>query len=99
MRATVRYLAVRGATPGPLIPPSQRPTRKVRAALVAARLDAQGYSGHSFRIGAASTAAAKGVKHAFIQIVGRWHYMRYIKSTSRTASFSGADPSFLTETV
>jgi len=39
------------------------------------------YSGHSFRIGAASTAAAAGVPTYLIQILGRWTsdaYRRYL---------------------
>ncbi len=56
--------------------------RKVRSALTQAGVDASTCSGHSFRIGAASTAAAKAVEDAIIQILGRWQstaYLRYVK--------------------
>ena len=80
-----RYLAVRG----PLFlcadgSPLSRNTlvTKVRAALAQAGIDSQAYSGHSFRIGAATTAAKNGVEDSLIQILGRWQssaYLRYVK--------------------
>ena len=44
----------------------------MRAALSQAGVDTAGYSGHSFRIGAASTAARAGFNDSFIQTLGRW---------------------------
>ncbi len=89
VRSMVTYLAARGPSHGPLFlhansSPLSRQSlvRKVRSALTTAGINAQAYSGHSFRIGAASTAAAKGVEDALIQILGRWEstaYMRYVK--------------------
>ena len=40
------------------------------------------YSGHSFRVGAASTAAAVGIEDHMIKVLGRWNsscYERYIR--------------------
>lgn len=87
--ALVDYLGVRGPAPGPLFVfsdgcPLSRSTlvQRVREALSAAGVDAAPYSGHSFRIGAATTAAKKGVEDCLIQTLGRWKsdaYIRYVK--------------------
>ena len=45
---------------------------KVRSGLMAAGLDASKFSGHSFRRGAASSAAAAGFSDYEIQQLGRW---------------------------
>ena len=52
-------------------------------------LDTNRFSSHSFRIGAASTAAAAGLPNWLIQILGRWSsqcYIRYIRISSSTIS-------------
>ena len=54
----------------------------LKTTLKKAGIDASFFSGHSFRIGAASTAAAKGIQDSTIQTLGRWKsesYKRYIK--------------------
>ena len=47
-----------------------------------AGLDASEFNGHSFRIGAASTAASRGMEDCMIKTLGRWEsdaYQRHIK--------------------
>ena len=64
----------------------------VREALERAGVDQTKYCGHSFRIGAATTAAARGVEDAMIKTLGRWEsvtYLRYIKiSRQQLAGYS-----------
>ena len=57
--------------------------REVKEALGEAGIDLTGYSGHSFRSGAATTAAAKGSSDSAIKMLGRWKseaYQLYIKT-------------------
>ena len=51
----------------------------VRAALASAGVDQQNYCGHSFRIGAATTAAAKGIEDSVIKSLGRWESIAYLQ--------------------
>ena len=73
------YLAKRGNTPGALfqwenkIPLSKTKfVEAIRRALTAASLPAKDYAGHSFRIGAATTAASAGIEDSTIQTLGQW---------------------------
>ena len=53
-----------------------------RKALSSAGVQADGYTGHSFQIGAATTAAAKGIPDNMIKALGRWTseaYQIYIR--------------------
>ena len=75
--ALLDYLARRGDKPGVLFqwqegtPLSKtRFVEAVRLALTAAHLPAQDYAGHSFRIGAATTAAMAGLEDSTIQSLG-----------------------------
>ena len=57
--------------------------KHLREAIQAAGIDPTGFSGHSFRSGAATTAANLGVSDAHIKMMGRWKsnaYQRYIKT-------------------
>ena len=56
--------------------------KEVRAVLTRAGLPAASFAGHSFRIGAATTAATVGVEDSLIQTLGRWKssaYLLYIR--------------------
>ena len=87
--ALLDFLAVRGESPGPLFrlengQPLQRRffTGKVQQALSAAGLNGALFNGHSFRIGAATSASAAGVPETSIKILGRWSsfaYQQYIR--------------------
>ena len=61
-----------------------RLVERVRAALTTAGVDGDPFSGHSFRSGAATTAASRGINDATIKMLGRWKsevYQLYIKTT------------------
>ena len=83
------YLSLRGSAPGPLfVFGDGRPlTRQRLSSSVQSVLNGAGYfgsySGHSFRIGAATTAAARGVPDHLIKTLGRWSsdaYQIYIRT-------------------
>ena len=82
--AVLDYLAVRGTEPGPLFRyedgrmlTRQRFASAVRDSLSRAGVDQSRYCTHSFRIGAATTAAAKGIEDAVIKTLGRWESLAY----------------------
>ena len=56
----------------------QRFVEEVRKALQQAGVDQAKYCGHSFRIGAATTAAAKGMEDSIIKTLGRWRSLAYL---------------------
>ena len=88
--AMLTYLSIRGGDAGQLFHfHDSRPlTRecfvaKVRGALTAAGIEENKYAGHSFRIGAATTAAQCGIPDATIQLLGRWEstaYLLYVRT-------------------
>lgn len=91
--AMLNYLAARNSTSRPLFI-FENGTPLTRASLVAhtrealARMgvDSSRYSGHSFRIGAATAAAEAGYSDSFIQALGRWKssaFMTYIRTSPR----------------
>lgn len=87
--ALMAYLVVRGDQPGPLFNfrdgrtlSKPRFSTNVRAALATLGLNSSHYAGHSFRIGAATTAAEKGVEDSVIKAMGRWSssaFLTYIR--------------------
>ena len=50
----------------------------VRSALATAGLNPKDYAGHSFRIGAATTAHSRGLNDSTIQTLGRWSSTAYL---------------------
>ena len=92
------YLARRGYHPGPLFlfedgsPLSRsRLVSELRKALSSIRLNCDVYAGHSFRIGAATTAASRGLEDSTMKLLGRWRsdaYQSYIRLDSVMAQFS-----------
>ena len=98
--ALLSYLQRRGQKPGPLFlwNDGRALTREsfvkaVRGALRKANLPADQFAGHSFRIGAATTAATMGLEDSLIQTLGRWKstaYLLYIRlDPSKLAAISG----------
>ena len=88
--ALLNFMAVRPQGGGPLFvhEDSSPLTRSwfiqlTKCALELANTDATRYSGHSFRVGAATAAAAAGVPAHFIKMLGRWQseaYHSYIRT-------------------
>lgn len=91
--AMLAYLAIRGSRDGPLFTwqngtPLTRIqfVESVREGLSKANLPAKDFAGHSFRIGAATTAATLGMEDSLIQTLGRWKssaYLLYVKLDPR----------------
>ena len=84
MAAVLAYMVQHGPQAGPffLCKDGSRLTRnrlvaEVRRALERAGVDPAHYSGHSFRIGAATTAEACGLQDPLIKTLGRWKSAGY----------------------
>ena len=92
--AVLTYMVSKGGDPGPLFTwvdgrflTRNRFVAGVRAALTSAGYTAADYAGHSFRIGAATTASQRGIQDSLIQTLGRWQssaYTRYILTVPET---------------
>jgi len=90
VEAMLAYLRIRGWKPGPLFCSREgkalsrtRFVAEVQKALISRGKSAKGYTGHSFRSGAATTAASRGLGEATIKMLGRWSsaaYQVYIKT-------------------
>ena len=84
------YLAIRPSEPGPLFLFRDGSTlsrtkliQSLRQVLSSVGVNCSGYSGHSFRIGAATMAARMGVSDSLIKTLGRWRssaFMAYIRT-------------------
>ena len=91
MAAILEYMVARGKLSGPIFiwEDGKYLTREtfvtsIRSALTAAGyINALDYAGHSVRIGAATTAAQRGIQDSMIKTLGRWEssaYTRYIRT-------------------
>ena len=82
--AVLAYMVLRGASPGPFFffaderyLTRDRFVLSVQAALRMQGVDDSRYSGHSFRIGVATTAALQGLLDSLITTLGRWESSAY----------------------
>ena len=85
----VSYLCFKGMSSGALFRFSdgrlltrQRFVEALRTGLEEAKVPQDQYRGHSQRIRAATTAAAKGLEDSIIKTLGRWEsvvYLQYVK--------------------
>ena len=88
--ACLSYVAVRGDQLGPFfVKRDGRPMLKpdfvseLRRTLTARGFDSLSFAGHSFRIGAATAAAAAGIEDSTIKALSRWSsdaFMSYIRT-------------------
>ena len=88
--AVLSYAAARGSQSGPFFILSsgncltkQNFVSEIRKVLGRLALPDHEYAGHSFRIGAATSAAMAGVEDSTIQLLGRWQsaaFLRYIRT-------------------
>jgi hypothetical protein len=79
VKAVLSYMAFRPPVAGPLFvhmdgTPLSRTelVQAIREALQASGMDIARFNGHSFRIGATTTAAQAGLPDSLIQTLGRW---------------------------
>ena len=70
--AVLCYLAERARGEGPLFLLKSGDLSLFRRVLSVGGIQASAFTGHSFRIGAATTAAAKGVHDSIIKALRRW---------------------------
>ena len=88
--AILSFMAIRGDQQGPFFLDAQHQTitkawfvEQIRTILDLMGLPQNQYAGHSFCIGAATTAAVAGVEDSTIQTLGRWHssaFLQYIRT-------------------
>ena len=88
--AMLHYLAARPSAHEPLFTFEDGLTRAalvthLQTALSHAGIEHSNYTGHSFRIGAATAAAQAGYSDSFIQSLGRWKssaFVAYIRAST-----------------
>ena len=88
--AVLAYMVKRKGGPGPLFhfEDEQALTRPalvlhVKRALEAAGVSSVGFSGHTFHIGAATTAAERRVEDSVVRDLGRWRSTAFLKYIRR----------------
>ena len=88
--AVASYIMLRGSAPRPFFQfadgrnlTRDRFVSNVRSALQRAGIDHSRYSGHSFQIGAATTAALCGLPDSLIKTLGRWESTAYTQNSER----------------
>ena len=101
LSAILAYMVQRGSDKGPFFWFTrsrfltwERLVTAMRGALQQAGVDAQRYAGHSFRIGAATTAARCRLPDSLIKTLGRWEsatYTVYIR-IQRETMLGGKQP-------
>ena len=89
--AVLSFVAIRGSQQGPFFVTSagdpltkQMFIGEIRKVLSRLGLPDHEYAGHSFRIGAATSAALAGIEDSTIQLLGRWQstaFLRYIRTS------------------
>ena len=94
VKSLLGYLLRRGLADGPLFLfedgstlSRSRLVNAVRSALADHGMDVTLYNGHSFRIGAATAAAASGMEDSLIRTLGRWNssaFTAYIRTPRDT---------------
>ncbi len=90
--AVLAYMVRRGLNPGPFFQFSNgipftwtKFVTAVKEALTDAGVDCTPFSGHSFRSGAATTAAEGGLDDSMIKMLGRWKSSAYLQLYIKTS--------------
>ena len=99
LTAVMHYMTIRDSTPGPFFvfkngtPLTKSAfTARIREALQIPGFPEENFAGHSFHIGAATTAARAGIEDSVIRTMGRWsssEFLVYIRTPrEQLAAFS-----------
>lgn len=101
VKAILTYTGIRGSEPGAFFRDTvnrvvTKPwfVTQIRQILKSIGLPQHNFAGHSFRIGAATTAALVGMEDSMIQTLGRWHssaFLLYLRTPKeRLAALSAS---------